>query len=161
MSNAAKLVCGGLLCLACCLLAQSPGDDLERGFQNPPDSAKPRVWWHWVGSNVTEEGITKGLEWMKHVGIGGMQMFDVGTGGGQVVKKKTIFMTPEWFHVLHHAASEADRLGLEMSMAASGGWSETDGPWVKPERAMKKVSGVNCALRDHTPSPQSCRSRLP
>jgi hypothetical protein len=26
--------------------AQNSGDALERGFQNPPDSAKPRVWWH-------------------------------------------------------------------------------------------------------------------
>jgi len=63
----------------------------------------------------------------------------VGTGGGQAVEKKTIFMTPEWLDALRHAAAEADRLGLEMSMAASGGWSETGGPWVAPEQAMKKV----------------------
>src|SRR6185312_15797692 len=31
---------------------------LEAGFANPPDSAKPRVWWHWIGGNVTKEGIT-------------------------------------------------------------------------------------------------------
>ena len=48
-------------------------------------------------------------------------------------------MTPEWKDAFRHAGAEADRLGLEMSMAASGGWSETAGPWVKPEAAMKKV----------------------
>jgi hypothetical protein len=47
----------------------------ERGFREPPDSAKPRVWWHWLNGNVTKEGITAGLEWMKRVGIAGMQMF--------------------------------------------------------------------------------------
>lgn len=128
------------LCLLAALaLAQPASDPLAQGFRTPPDSAKPRTWWHWTGSNVTREGITKDLEWMKRVGIGGFQMFDVGTGGGQVVEKKTIFMTPEWLEMVRHTASEAARLGLEMSMAASGGWSETGGPWVKPEQAMKKV----------------------
>jgi alpha-L-rhamnosidase len=42
--------------------AQSQADALEQGFQNPPDSAKPRTWWHWTGGNVTKEGITKDLE---------------------------------------------------------------------------------------------------
>jgi hypothetical protein len=122
-----------------CAFAQNMEDPLAQGFKNPPDSAKPRTWWHWTGSNVTKEGITKDFEWMKRIGLGGMQMFDVGTGGGQPVEKKTVFMTPEWLEALKHAASEADRLGLEMTMAASGGWSETGGPWVKPEQAMKKV----------------------
>ena len=41
--------------------------------------------------------------------------------------------------MLRHAAAECDRLGLEMTMHSSGGWSETGGPWVKPEQAMKKL----------------------
>ena len=36
------------------------------------------------------------------------------------------------------AAAEADRLGLEMTIFSSAGWSETGGPWVKPQQAMKK-----------------------
>jgi hypothetical protein len=49
--------------------AQAPADALEQGFANPPDSAKPRAWWHGTGGNVTKEGITKDLEWRKRVGI--------------------------------------------------------------------------------------------
>ena len=30
------------------VLAQYPRDPLEQGFQNPPESARPRVWWHWM-----------------------------------------------------------------------------------------------------------------
>jgi alpha-L-rhamnosidase/F5/8 type C domain len=120
-------------------LGQGSGDELERGFIKPPDSAKPRVWWHWMNGNVTKEGITADLEWMKRVGIAGMQMFDGNLGTPQFVDKRLVWMTPEWKDAFRHAAAEADRLGLEMSMAASGGWSETAGPWVKPEAAMKKV----------------------
>ena len=113
------------------ILAQAPEGELERGFKNPPDSAKPRAWWHWMNGNVTQEGITADLEWMKRVGIAGMQMFDGNLGTPQFVDKRLVWMTPEWKDAFHHAAAEADRLGLEMTMAASGGWSETAGPWVK------------------------------
>jgi hypothetical protein len=116
-----------------------PSDALEREFREPPDSAKPRVLWHWLNGNVTREGITADLEWMKRVGIGGMQMFDGSLGVPLFVDKRLVWMTPEWKDAFRHAAAEAHRLGLEMAMAASGGWSETAGPWVKPEEAMKKV----------------------
>ena len=65
-------------------------------FLNPPDSAKPRVWWHWMSGNITKEGIKADLEWMKRVGIGGFQNFDAGLNTPQIVEKRLIFMTPEW-----------------------------------------------------------------
>ncbi len=130
---------GLLVGLAGWAVAQHAPDALERSFKEPPESAKPRAWWHWLNGNVTKAGITADLEWMKRVGIVGMQMFDGNLGTPQFVDKRLVWMTPEWKDAFHHAAAEADRLGLEMAMAASGGWSETAGPWVKPEEAMKKI----------------------
>src|SRR5262245_6506032 len=75
---------------------------------------------------------------MKRVGIGGFQLADVNAGGGQSVDKKVVFGSSEWLDAARHAASEAERLGLEMTIFSSPGWSETGGPWVKPEQAMKK-----------------------
>jgi hypothetical protein len=118
---------------------QSGSEALEAGFRNPPDSAKPRTWWHWTNGNVSEDGITKDLEWMKRVGIAGFQLSDVAAGSGQVVDKKIYFGTPEWYQAVRHAAEEAKQLGLEMSIFSSPGWSEAGGPWVKPEEAMKKL----------------------
>ncbi len=117
----------------------APGDALAQGFVTPPDSAKPRTWWHWTNGNVTEEGITKDLEWMKRVGIGGFQLVDVASGNGQEVEQKINFATPEWYHAVRHSAEDAKRLGLEMSIFSCAGWSEAGGPWVKPEQAMKKL----------------------
>lgn len=118
--------------------AQSPAGWKE-GFKNPPEAARPRTWWHWTQSNVTKEGITKDLEWMKRVGIAGFQLADVAAGNGQTVSQKLVFGTPEWKDALRHTAAEADRLGLEMAIFSSPGWSLTGGPWVKPEQAMKKL----------------------
>ena len=119
--------------------AQAPGDALERGFKDPPASARPRVWWHWMNGNVTKAGITADFEWMKRVGIGGVQNFDAALATPQVVEKRLVFMTPEWKDAFAHAVSLADTLGLEFAIAGSPGWSESGGPWVKPEHAMKKV----------------------
>lgn len=118
---------------------RSAGDALEQDFADPPDDAKPRVWWHWTGGNVTKEGITKDLEWMKRVGIGGAHFTDIGFDGGQVVENKIEFFAPEWFDAVRHAAAESDRLGLELTIFSSSGWSLTGGPWIQPEQAMKKL----------------------
>jgi hypothetical protein len=120
--------------------AAPTGDDpLETGFTTPPDSAKPRTWWHWTMSNVTKTGITKDLEWMKRAGLGGFMLADVNYGRGQTVEPKISYGTPEWYDAVRFAAAEADRLGLEMAIFSSPGWSETGGPWVKPAQAMKKL----------------------
>src|SRR5512135_3632250 len=118
--------------------AQSSEDALERGFLNPPDSAKPRVWWHWMSGNITKEGIKADLEWMKRAGIGGFQNFDAGLNTPQIVEKRLVYMTPEWKDAFNYAATLADQLGLEMAIAGSPGWSESGGPWVTPAQAMKK-----------------------
>jgi hypothetical protein len=118
--------------------AQETGDALKRGFLNPPDSAKPRVWWHWMSGNITKEGIKADLEWMKRAGIGGFQNFDAGLNTPQIVEKRLVYMTPEWKDAFRYAATLADELGLEMAIAGSPGWSESGGPWVPPAQAMKK-----------------------
>src|SRR5215470_15621206 len=132
----ALCVFAALICVPVLTCAQ---DELFNNFQNPPDSAKPRTWWHWTNGNVTESGITKDLEWMKRAGIGGFQLVDVAAGSGQEVEKKINFGTPEWYHAVRHSAEEAKRLGLEMSIFSSPGWSEAGGPWVQPKQAMKKL----------------------
>jgi hypothetical protein len=119
-------------------VAQTSNDALSRGFENPPDSARPRVWWHWMSGNITKEGIKADLEWMKRAGIAGFQNFDAGLDTPQIVQKRLVFMTPEWKDAFKFTAALADKLGLEMAIAGSPGWSESGGPWVTPAQAMKK-----------------------
>jgi hypothetical protein len=119
-------------------VAQTQGDPVLQGFQNPPDSAKPRVWWHWMSGNVTKDGIKADLEWMKRSGIAGFQNFDAGLNTPQIVEKRLVYMTPEWQDAFKYATTMADQLGLEMAIAGSPGWSESGGPWVTPAQAMKK-----------------------
>jgi len=134
-----SLLLAGLLSLLVLNCSGPSGQvDLEAGFMNPPDEAKPRVWWHWMNGNITQDGIRKDLEWMDRAGIGGFQNFDAGLTTPQVVDHRLIYMTPEWKDAFGFATALADSLGLEMAIAGSPGWSESGGPWVEPEQAMKK-----------------------
>ncbi len=120
--------------------AQSGAQDaLATAFASPPDSAKPRVWWHWMNGNITREGIAKDLAWMKRVGIGGAQAFDVSLTTPQIVEHRLAYMTPEWKEAFGYAARRADALDLELAISTSPGWSQTGGPWVEPKDAMKKI----------------------
>jgi hypothetical protein len=120
---------------------------LEESFANPPDSARPHTWWHWMDGNVTQEGITLDLEAMKHVGIGGAQIFQVAVG---IPKGPVIYNSPEWRALIQHALREADRLGLEICLHNCAGWSSSGAPWVRPEHAMQML--VTSELRVQGPT---------
>lgn len=118
--------------------AYASSDPLKAGFENPPDGARPRVWWHWMNGNITQEGIKLDLDWMHKVGIAGFQNFDAALDTPQVVPRRLAYMTPEWKEAFRYATTLADQYGMEESIAGSPGWSESGGPWVPPSQGMKK-----------------------
>jgi hypothetical protein len=118
---------------------QLAADTLREGFVDPPMSARPRTWWHWMNGNVTQSGIAADLAWLASVGMGGVQTFDAALDTPQIVDQRLVYMTPGWRDAFAFADAEAERLGLELAIAASPGWSETGGPWVAPENGMKKL----------------------
>lgn len=117
--------CVVMVIMSCSGPSTDSGSNLEAGFQNPPESAKPRVWWHWMNGNITKEGIRADLEWMKRVGIGGFQNFDTDISTPRIVEKRLIYMTTEWKDAFLYSTKLADSLGLEMAIAGSSGWSES------------------------------------
>ncbi|SNT42025.1 F5/8 type C domain-containing protein [Granulicella rosea] len=141
-----RILAAALLASAATTGLAQTADPLAAGFKDPPDSARPRTWWHWTNGNVDEAGITRDLEWMKRSGIGGFQLVDVASGGGQTVEPKIHFGTEEWYHAVRHSAEEAKRLGLEMSIFSCAGWSEAGGPWVTQQMAMKRLVWSETAI---------------
>ncbi len=129
--------------LAACLFNLVAGTDqaLESGWVNPPRSARVRAYWWWLNGNVTRAAITRDLEEMKAKGWGGALICDAdgaSQDGNDPVKHGPTFLTPEWRALYKHALSEADRLGLEMSLNIQSGWN-LGGPMVAPEDAAKKL----------------------
>ena len=115
----------------------APTDPLETGFLNPPDSAKPQTWWHWMNGNITKDGITADLEAMKQIGLGGATIVNVDCG---IPRGPVNFMSPEWREDFKFAVQEANRLGLEMCVENCAGWSSSGGPWNTVTNAMQRVT---------------------
>lgn len=136
----------GLMLCALPTLSQ-PSASLLDGFTQPPHEARPRVWWHWMNGNISREGIYKDLTWMHRVGIAGFHLFDAGLSTPQIVPKRITYMTPEWKDCFRYALHLADSLGMSVAIPSSPGWSNTGGPWVKPENAMKKLTWRTLRLK--------------
>lgn len=113
-------------------------DALAAGFVEPPQPARPHVWWHWMSGNVTAEGARRDLDWLRRMGIGGVHAFAGGALEKTYVERPMPFMSPEWIAVYSDAVRGARSSGMDFAIAGSPGWSLTGGPWVRPDRAMKK-----------------------
>lgn len=114
-------------------------DSLLQGFENPPNGARPRVWWHWMNGNISEQGIKLDLDWMHRVGLGGVTIFEGAINTPQVIPERLIYMTPPWKHAFTYAVTTAKSMDMEVAIASSPGWSESGGPWVPAPQGMKKM----------------------
>lgn len=111
-------------------------EELKAGFLKPPDEAKPRTWFHAMSGNMSKEGLTKDLESMAEVGIGGLLLFNVSQG---IPVGDVPYNSDRHHEMLTHAAAESERLGLSFGVHNCDGWSSSGGPWVKPEESMKML----------------------
>lgn len=125
-----------MACRGLPVFGESSGTSLAAVFDDPPVSARPATWWHWMNGNVTREGITLDLEWMARVGLAGPLIFETGQAAlpGAAVQRSAY-----WQECVRHAVKECARLGLELGMHNCSGWSCAGGPWVDPEDSMKKL----------------------
>jgi len=111
---------------------------LSAAFQNPVEETKPWCYWYWLNGDVSKEGITKDLETMAKVGIKLAMIGNIHGQGGATGPVKVL--SPEWYELTHHAFKEANRLAVDLMMFNGPGWSQSGGPWIKPEQSMRRVA---------------------
>jgi len=99
----ATTISGWMLGLALLASFGCAHTDLARRFDEPPASAKPHTWWHWMNGNVTGAGITADLEAMHEIGLGGAQIFNVSEG---IPPGPVDVMSPQFRELVKHAVSE-------------------------------------------------------
>ena len=129
-----------LVMITSCQLTTEKTPDFESLIQNPPESAKPWVFWYWMKAAVSAEGITADLEAMAEAGIGGAYLMPImGKQDAPLLEPAVEQLTPLWWQMVEHAFNEADRLGLQIAMHASDGFALSGGPWITPEMSMQKV----------------------
>ena len=111
--------------------------EMAADFRNPFGKVQTGCYWYWMAGNVSSEGVRKDLEALKRAGIERAYIGDIGGGGVPPGPVKTF--SPEWEKALATAFETASRLGMEIGIFNSPGWSQSGGPWVKPEMAMRRL----------------------
>lgn len=116
--------------------ASAGNDDLEARFVNPPDSARPGVYWYFMDGNLNGKEMTADLESMKAAGLGNLVFLEVDVG---IPKGPVRWMTEAWQGLFVQAVRDAERLGIDITLGIGPGWCGSGGPWVKPEDAMQHL----------------------
>lgn len=119
-------------------------DLLETGFCTIPDSIQTSVYWYWVSGNISNQGVIKDLEAMKKVGIN--RAFIANVTWGEKNAGKIKLFTEEWWDILHTVLKTATRLGIEIGIFNCPGWSQSGGPWVKPEQSMRYLTSSETVI---------------
>jgi len=108
--------------------------DIQTGFITPHDSNAVWCYWYWINDDISKEGITKDLEAMKEVGIGAAF---IGNINPPEVDGPVPMLSEKWWNCMVHAVNEGKRIGVDIGTFNCPGWSQSGGPWVKPEMAMR------------------------
>jgi hypothetical protein len=111
-------------------------NELAERFQNPPDSARPGVYWYFMDGNLDRQEMTADMESMKQAGIGNLIFLEVNVG---VPRGPVDFMSDQWQDLFAHAVHQAERLGINITLGSGPGWAGSGGPWVKPEQSMQHL----------------------
>ncbi len=147
-----------------------PAEEINRAFGkqdmdnflSPPKVYRPETWFHYIGGNVSLEGITADLEAIAGAGFSGIQLFH-GQFGGQWpgTTDQITCLSPMWDNAVRYTAEECRRLGLRLTMQNCPGWAMSGGPWISPENAMRHlvwsrtdVTGGKTPVSEDLPLPQ-------
>ena len=128
-----------VLSLLCSAFASfgAPTDPLETSFQHPPASARPWVFWFWINGNVSKEGITKDLEALNKVGVGGVIWMEV-SGAQWAPAGNVTTLSPQWHECMQWTVKECARLGMELDLSVGSGYG-SGGPHITPELSMQEL----------------------
>lgn len=113
----------------------------EETFKNPDRIYYPETWFHFIGGNVSKDGITADLEAISEAGFSGVHLFH-GQFGGEWpgVSPQIKALSESWDELILWTAEECKRLGLKYYMQNCPGWSYAGGPWIEPENSMRHLT---------------------
>jgi len=136
---------------------------LEEDFRTPPPGTGPYAWWHWLGYNVSSNGITRDLAAMKAAGVSGATIFTLASHAGrwegqpmtnQFCRGMSYGNDVWWAHV-RFAVEEAQRLGLKVGVHNCSGFSVSGGTWIDPAHAMKQLVWTKAPKGTKPPAPRA------
>lgn len=109
---------------------------LRSGFTTPYADNTVWCYWYWVNDDISKTGITKDLEAMKEAGIGAALIGNINPAG---VDGPVPMLSEDWWDHMVHAVNEGKRIGVDIGAFNCPGWSQSGGPWVTSDMAMRHL----------------------
>lgn len=129
--------------------------EIETGFLRLSDDMQLAVYWYWISDNISEEGVIRDLEAMKRAGINRAFIGNVALDEIKYGEHK--LFSESWWKILHTALRKATELNIEIGIFNSPGWSQSGGPWVKPNESMRYLGCSEIKVK----GPQTLSVALP
>jgi len=112
---------------------------MKEGFINPPQKARPKVYWWWLNGWTDTARIREEIRAMKEKGISGFDIFEIGTGGSNpLTMAGPAFLSDESLLAIKTALDEAEKLGMEAGLNMASSWN-AGGSWITPEHSAKSI----------------------
>jgi len=126
---------------------------IQEGFTNLHDTNRLWCYYYWIDGDISHEGVTSDLEAMKEFGIGACLIGNiypgalegvvpehaVGIAGSGPTQEKVPLFSEEWWDITVHVVNEGKRLGIDVGFFNCPGWSQSGGPWITPDKAMRHL----------------------
>jgi len=74
---------------------------------------------------------------MKKVGINRAFIGNIGLAANETPYGKVKIFSKEWWEIMHTALKTATELNIEIGIFNGPGWSQSGGPWIKPQQSMR------------------------
>lgn len=134
-------------CLALVALCRMSGATTpEEAFETPPRAAHAGVWWHWMGGQVTAEGILRDLDWFQRNGIFSATVFGMADSctpwAKRIADVPSFGLRPydeRWWRLFALACREGRARGIDIGLHNCPGYTSTGGPWIPSRLAMREL----------------------
>jgi hypothetical protein len=118
-----------------------PVDEVQHGFEHPPDDSRIMMRWWWFGPSATREEITAELQHMRAAGIGGVELqatYPMAVDDPAHGFRNYGYLSPEFLHMVGFASRTAHDLGLRMDLTIGSGWPY-GGPYIPMDLAATRL----------------------
>ncbi len=120
-------------------------DDIQGRFTTISDTVQTSIYWYWINGHISKEGVVKDLEAMKKVGINRAFIGNIGLDGDPYGSVK--LFSGEWWDILHTTLKTAARLDIQIGIFNGPGWSQSGGPWIKPQESMRYLTASQLMVK--------------
>ncbi len=115
-------------------------NELQRGFERPPDDARIMMRWWWFGPAVTKPELEREMRMMKEGGIGGFEVqpvYPLSLDDPEKGIRNFPFLSDEYIDALRFVSAKARELGLRMDLTVGSGW-----PYGGPQVSIDDAAGM-------------------